>query len=259
MGLTKKSRRVLDLLMFSGRDALTLAANPKSLIYGTVGWSTNRNAYRHIDALRDKSYVALDKKSKSGEWVVRVTREGRKKALDEIDPESSWNQDWDGKWISFSFDLPQAARKERQHLRKWLKKRRFGRLQGSLWISHREYAGWTKEIESEDIDPRSLLFQAVIPVGRQTSHEYVEKAWPFKEINKRYSEHVKYLERGASNPEKMNNSWFEEESNLWKAAFELDPFLPNEILPKGYQGRESWNLRKKVFSRWATTHLKSEK
>lgn len=255
MGLTKKSRRVLDILMLSGLDALVLAANPKALIYDTVGWSSSRNATRHMASLREKDYVAIDRKSKSGAWVVRLTQAGRDKVLDEIDPETSWNESWDGRWISFSFDLPQFARRERQHLSKWLKMRRFGRLQGSLWITHRDYDGWTEEIEAEQIDPRSLLFQTVTPVGRQTSREYVEKAWPFKEINRRYSEHIKFLEKGASSPEKMNDSWFEKESNLWKAAFELDPFLPKEIEPREYLGQKSWRLRKKVFSKWASLCL----
>ncbi len=71
------------------------------------------------------------------------------------------------------------------------------------------------------------------------------KAWSFTEINRRYAEHLRFLENGIPGPGEKNDSWFEMESNLWAAAFELDPFLPNEILPKDYLGIKSWKLRKK--------------
>ncbi len=248
MGLSRKSRRFLEILMLSGLDAMTLAANPKALIYDAVGWTNHRNAARHIAALQGKGFVSVDKNSPSGSWVARLTAVGKDATLDDIDPEISWNKDWNGKWISFSFDLPQNARKERKHLDRWLKKRRFGRLQGSLWISHREYAAWTEEIEGEHIDPRALLFQVVSPMGRQTNDEYVAKAWPFKVINRRYTEHIRYLEKGVPKLQEDNDPWFEKESDLWKAAFELDPFLPSEIWPEGYLGQKSWRLRKKAYA-----------
>lgn len=237
--------------MLSGFDALKLAANPKTLLYDAVGWTSNRNAARHVATLQEKGYVSVDKDSEPGSWVTRLTELGKDTTLDEIDPEDSWSKDWNGQWISFSFDLPQFARRERRRLRGWLKKRRFGRLQGSLWVSHREYASWTEEIEAENIDPRALLFQLVSPIGKQTSREYVAKAWPFGEIDRRYAEHLRFLKKRIPEPGKENDSWFETESNLWSAAFELDPFLPNVILPKGYLGKESWRLRKRVYSDWA--------
>jgi|GEM_PF-451886 DNA-binding transcriptional regulator PaaX len=255
VGLTRKSKRFLEILMLSGFDALTLAAHPKALIYNAVGWTNNRNATRHISVLQEKGYVSVIKDSESGSWVTRLTELGKDTTLGEIEPENSWNKDWNGQWISFSFDLPQFAHRERRHLRAWLKKRRFGRLQGSLWLSHREYASWTEEIEAENIDPRALLFQVVTPIGRQTSREYVAKAWSFTEINRRYAEHLRFLENGIPGPGEKNDSWFEMESNLWAAAFELDPFLPNEILPKDYLGIKSWKLRKKIYSDWAKSTL----
>ena len=94
-------------------------------------------------------------------------------------------------------------------MRAWFKKRRFGHLQESLWLSHREHASWTEEIEAKNIDLRVLLFQVVTPIGRQTSREYVAKAWSFIEINRRYAEHLHFLEKGMPGPEEKNDSFFE--------------------------------------------------
>ncbi len=251
MGLTQKSKRLLEIIALSGLDALQFAANPKSLIYGAVGWDSTRNARRHLRSLREKDFVEISHERRSGSWVAKLTENGKAQLLEGIDPELSWQYQWDGKWTSLSFDLPQGARKERKRLGVWLKKRRFGNLQGSLWISHLPYSTWTDEIESREIDPKAVLFQQIMPVGRITSKEYATKAWPFVEINRRYSEYLRFLEKNAPGEYSSISGWFESESNLWNAAFELDPFLPEPLLPKGYLGIRAWNRKKQVFARLA--------
>ena len=251
MGLTRKSKRFLEILMLSGLDSLAFAANPKSLIYETVGWSSDRNASRHLGAMSEKGLISLDDKRASGAWVAELTDEGKRSVLEEIDPERSWSESWDGKWRSISFDLPQSSRQERKQLNKWLKRHRFGHLQGSLWISHRRYTTWTNEIEDLKIDPHAVLFQESSPIGRLTSEAYVSKAWSFKKIDFHYSEHIQFLNNNPPSSSKQPLAWLETESKLWNAAFEMDPFLPNELLPSTYKGKESWRLRKKTFSNWS--------
>jgi DNA-binding transcriptional regulator PaaX len=251
MGLTRKSKRFLEILLLSGIDSLAFAANPKSLIYGSIGWSSDRNASRHLTSMSEKGLISLGDKRASGKWIAQLTNEGKQTILDDIDPERSWSQDWDGKWRSISFDLPQSYRRERNHLNNWLKKHRFGHLQGSLWITHRKYATWTNEIEELKIDPHSVLFQESSPIGRLTNEEYVSKAWPFKKINLNYSKHIQFLSNNLPASSQQPLSWFETESNLWNAAFEMDPFLPDELLPSRYKGKEAWSLRKTTFANWS--------
>lgn len=132
MSLTRKSKRFLEILLLSSLDSLVFAANPKTLIYGAVGWTSDRNADRHLGRMEEKGLISLGDKRTTGSWVAKLTDEGKRSILGEIDPELSWNQNWDGKWRSISFDLPVAARRERNQLNSWLKKNRFGHLQGSL-------------------------------------------------------------------------------------------------------------------------------
>lgn len=251
MGLNLKSKRFLEILLLSGLDALTFSANPKAFMSGAVGWSSDRNVRHNIKTLTDKGLISISDERISGSWVAKITDEGKKLALEDVDPEESWNSNWDGKWRTISFDLPKAANRERKQLNSWLKKHRFGHLQGSLWISHRDYSDWIQEIENRKVDPCAVIFLECVPIGNETNSEYSSRAWPFSKINQCYAEHIKFLREKSPSQFPSPLAWFEAESKLWNAAFERDPFLPNEILPNPYKGKEAWLLRKQTFANWA--------
>ena len=252
MGLTRKSKRLLELLLLSGLDALEVTTRPKSLIYGTVGWSSDRNASRHLKALSEKGLISLSDERTSGSWVVQITEGGKYATQEEIDPETSWAQDWDGKWRTLFFDLPQDAASERKRLNAWLRKYRFGHLQGSLWITHRSYNDWTNEIENRSIDPLAVLFQVSAPAGRLTSEQYASKAWPFEEINRHYDDHISFLKNNPIPNPDQPLQWFKTESRLWSSAYDIDPFLPNSLLPPNYRGKEAFKMRKQAFTNWSS-------
>lgn len=248
MRLSRKAKRLFEIIMLSGLDALTLAANPKSIIYDAVGWSNSHNAKRHLTLLQERGLLNMSLERASGCWVAQLTQQGKGLLLDGIDPEKSWGMKWDGKWISFSFDLPRTAVKERKRLDVWLKKRRFGNLQGSLWITHRSYSNWTEEIEGMKVDPRAFIWQQIIPIGKMKSVDYAAKAWSFTEINRRYTEYIRFLEKGDPASKPLSMSWFERESKLWNDAFETDPFLPNALLPASYKGKLAWKQKKRMYA-----------
>lgn len=137
MGLNRKSKRLLDILLLSGLDLLEVSASPKSILYDSVGWNSQRNATRHLGGLSEKGLIELRKIETKSRWVAKLTGAGKEAALGYSDRAGSWDRDWDGKWRSISFDLPSRATCERQRLRTWLQENRFGHLQGSLWITHR--------------------------------------------------------------------------------------------------------------------------
>ena len=77
MGLTRKSKRFLEILMLSGLDSLAFAANPKALIYDAVGWSSDRAANRHLVTMTEKGLISLGDKRDDGAWVAQLTDEGK--------------------------------------------------------------------------------------------------------------------------------------------------------------------------------------
>ena len=127
-----------------------------------AGLAADRDFYRVLERLEADGCVEGVER---GRWVVELTDRGRGVALDMIDPDSAWASQWDGRWRTLSFDLPQTAVKERARLLKWLRGKRFGRMQGSLWISHRLYDGWAREIADRKVDPKSVVFLESVEIG----------------------------------------------------------------------------------------------
>lgn len=250
MRLGPKARHLLDLLFMTGIDVLEVAANPKRVLFDTVGWSSDRNFNRHLKELGEEGWVSWKDNHSEGSWVIAITESGKNALLENIDPEESWSHQWDKKWRTLSFDLPQGARRERRQLDAWLRKRRFGHLQGSVWISHRPYSDWTLEIEQLKIDPRAVLFQESVPLGTNKDSDYVESSWDFDQINALYESYISSL--GSTPTKTLQNgaavsNWFREDSTLWKTAFDLDPFLPEELLPSSYLGKTAWKARRKAY------------
>ncbi len=258
MRISNKTKRLLEFLALCGLDALMFAANPRGALYGAMGWNSNRIANRHMRGLQTNGLITLSEERATGNWITEITELGKGLALEDIDPEASWDQPWDQRWRTLSFDLPQEATRERRQLNSWLRKRRFGHLQGSLWISHREYDGWTAEIGKRNIDPQAVIFQEAIAIGERTSKQYVAKSWPFAKINAGYAEHIRFLRKNPPKDASEPLSWFEAESALWRVPFELDPFLPDQLLPSGYKAKEAWRLRKKAYAAWSKLFAASE-
>lgn len=231
---------------------MEVGACPRVALFDRVGWSSERNFNRHLNELREEGWLDWRGDPREVSWVPALTASGKSVLLDNIDPEDSWSRPWDKRWRSLSFDLPQAARRERRQLDVWLRKRRFGHLQGSVWISHRPYGDWTHEMETLKIDARSVLFQDSVPLGRNGNSDYVASAWNFDLINSRYRDYLSFLGSAPSGGAKASAgdsraNWLQEESRLWRKAFELDPFLPYELLPAAYLGTNAWSSRKKAY------------
>jgi DNA-binding transcriptional regulator PaaX len=250
MRLGPKARSLLDLLYMTGFDALEAIACPRISIFNAVGWTSDRNFYRHLSELRGEGWIDWEGDSREKSWLFRITESGKDTLLESVDPAVSWSRQWDEKWRMLSFDLPQSGRKERRRLDAWLRKRRFGHLQGSVWISHRPYSDWTIEMEDLEVDPRAVLFQECVPLGRNKNADYVAAAWNFDRINEFYQEHIAFLESNSpisSQGEGRLADWLHREGTLWKKVFRLDPFLPECLLPSRYLGKIAWRARRKAY------------
>lgn len=244
MALGTKSRAFLEFLLLCGMDTLEGLTHPRAAIMGCSGFDSERNFDRVLEKLRQSGHIST--KSGDGIWALELTREGKAELLDDLDPPGEWRSPWDGKWRTLFFDLPERAKGERARLERWLRKRRFGPLQGSVWITHRPYDDWTRKIAGQRIDPQAVMFQECTPLVEADPGNYVSKAWDFDAINRHYSAYLSNLSR-SSPDERLDQVWIARDATLWKRAFEADPFLPDSLLPKGYSGKEAWSLRAQTF------------
>ncbi|MEM9161123.1 MAG: hypothetical protein AAGB46_18920 [Verrucomicrobiota bacterium] len=255
MGLTRKSTRLLELLMLSGLDIIEVAFNTNSLLYSYSGWSSDRNAARNLKSLSNKGLMNLENTNSKANWVAKLTESGKRQLFGKILPEDEWNHVWDGKWRLLSFDLPRDASVERKQLRKWLQARRFGQLQGSLWVTHRPYDNWTNEIQGEQTDPKKVILLESKTIGEIDNQGLISRTWKFDIINERYEAYLNFVKNTSPQSGPSSVRWFEEESVLWNSAYEIDPFLPYSLQPRKYKGRQAWHARKEVFKKWAHTLL----
>lgn len=264
MKIGANSRYFLELVTALGFETLEALMTIPSF-YRTISCSSEDNFWRRARSLQTKGLLTLDNDRNTGEWVSKLTQSGQASIDEGINPEAEWNTPWDGQWRLFAFDLPKDKGTERQALRKWLKQKRLGKLQGSLWITPKALSNWTDELANRKINPSAAFVLNGKFEGEGEPADYVATAWNFEQINERYSAHQEFLNQtnpGTLDP-KGFPEWFQKETALWRIAFEADPFLPRELWPRNsatnYQGPQALANRKHVYNTWKHRLLNREK
>lgn len=250
MKLGPKTRDILELLMLVGTEALT--SLPFRNYYSLAGWESEHGLRRQLRAMEKRGLIALNG-DKAADWVPQITKAGRHLAQNEFDPQEAWSYSWDRQWRIISFDLPQNQPSRRYQLNSWLKQMRFGRLQGSLWVSHRSSQTWNEAISRIDVDPHAVIFFQSASIGKLDAQQIVAKAWDFMKINAFYEEYLKFL--AVHPPPRLSSHqltespahWFRSEYSLWRKAYSLDPFLSKELLPSDYLGQKAYLARNQIF------------
>jgi phenylacetic acid degradation operon negative regulatory protein len=191
----------------------------------------------------------------SNERVCRLTAQGRLHALGGRDPERYWARDWDGRWRMVLFDVPVACSSYRRRLRRYLRVRGFGCLQGSVWVTPDPLEEESKILVGAKIDVGSLLLLDAQPCAGESDAEIVATAWDFERINRRYARLMQILDERPDGPLRSESSmnamlrWVAAEHEAWLEAVASDPLLPKRILPPGYLGQTAWLRRLDVLSK----------
>jgi phenylacetic acid degradation operon negative regulatory protein len=223
-----------------------------NLIGSFESWTYRSGIGRQLGRLESRGLVER-RRGPAGERVYRLTEIGRLAALGGRDPEARWSRPWDGKWRMVAFDLPAGSAAGRKRLRRYLCCHGFGRIQGSLWVTPDSPDEVRRELEGGEVDVGLLLVMEGRPCAGESDAEIVSGAWDFEEINRRYSEHLEIVGAvpGGLEPggETALVRWCEDERAAWRSAVEIDPLLPERLLPKGYLGRRAWRKRGDVLKR----------
>jgi len=212
-------------------------------------WSENRQFKRQLRSMRKNGWIVWDDSKETGKWVLTVTEKGKRAITEDIDPDERWARSWNGKWIFIAFDLPASKQSLRRELLDWLKIHRFGRLQDSLWVTPFFDSSWKGDLASSKFDPSGVSFIEGVSFAKSTDRDFVSKSWNFDEINHRYERLITF-HKAIQNRDFDNNfgNWIHQENALWKDAFEIDPFLPDELLPNKYQGKKAFAIRRASYA-----------
>ena len=245
-----KTEELLNLLLWSA----DLLARPtfRNLTDSYEGWAYRNGLRRELGTLETLQLLERDPNALD-DRLYRLTQKGRLHALGGRDPEDQWSRDWDGRWRLVLFDVPMAQHAHRGQLRRYLRGRGFGCLQGSVWITPEPVQGERAILGGGQTNVKTLLFLEAQPCTGESDAQIVTGAWDFEAINGRYARQLKLLGQRPDQPlhdqaaAKALQRWAAEERAAWHAAVRTDPLLPKRLLPPDYLGCRAWQQRIKVL------------
>lgn len=204
--------------------------------------------------------MAVHRLQKTGALVVarrgngeRVFRVGANHDVPlALRPEPFWNGGWDGLWRVLVYDVPESERSLRDRVRRFLSRRRMGRLQASVWVSpwdvRPDYADLQTALGAHAV---SFLFEARTVLGRKNS-ELVVGAWDFARIVTAQRSYLNAsgkalaeLESGALSPARAA-AIARQDLLLYLSAMAGDPLLSRTLWPSAYLGGEALALHRRV-------------
>ena len=247
--MNPKTAELLNLLLWSA----DLLARPtvRNLTDSYEAWAYRQGLSRQLGRLEKKGL--LENGSKDDDRIYRLTEHGRLSVLGGRDPEKQWARNWDGRWRLVLFDIPEVHGAQREKLRRYLRSRFFGCLQGSVWVSPDPLTMERETLASGAINVNSLILLEGNPCAGEKNIDLVSGAWDFEAINGGYTNHLEVLEQfpdeSLSDPgaARRLQRWAAAEREAWLAAVSKDPLLPRALLPEEYQGSRVWRRRIQVL------------
>jgi phenylacetic acid degradation operon negative regulatory protein len=212
-------------------------------------WAYRGGLSRQLAELERQQFVERSKSTGPNARIFRLTEQGRLVALGGRDPVARWSRPWDGRWRIIVFDVPMTQNKERQRLRRYLRSRSFGFVQGSVWITPDPLEQEVGLLRSSRVHVGSLLCLEANTCAGESDEELVAAAWDFERINagyRRYMDAIETRAKGKGHSAALRDL-AELEWSTWRDAVSLDPLLPRPLLPRNYLGEKAWNRRAKVF------------
>jgi DNA-binding transcriptional regulator PaaX len=246
-----KTEEFLHFLLWSADHFLRPTF--RNLTDSYESWAYRNGLWRQLAALEQQQLVEQTSRTPD-DRVYRLTEAGRLHALGGRDPQAKWSRRWDGVWRLVMFDIPMERNTHRRKLRRYLHSRGFGCLQGSLWITPDPLVEERKTLAGGQTNVESLILFEGRTCAGEPDAQLVAGAWDWERINIRYTEHLKVLEKRPSGmlrdkeAAELLQKWAAAERVAWLAAVDLDPLLPERILPTGYLGREAWRRRTEAFA-----------
>jgi phenylacetic acid degradation operon negative regulatory protein len=192
------------------------------------GWFTTRREGRQtVYELTERSWRVLD--------------EGRSRILDRGTAE------WDGEWRVVLYTVPEAARAEREQVRRALSWLAFGSLAPSVWTSPHPRLPEAAEALAGTSATRVELLTARSG-GRDADRRMAARCWDLGALGRDYAELVTELEGLPPAAELATLPGPEALRRRIQLIYTYrhfpfrDPDLPAELLPEGWPGRRAHTL-----------------
>jgi DNA-binding transcriptional regulator PaaX len=245
-----KTEEFLNFLLWSAEQLCRPTV--RNLTDSYEAWAYRQGLLRQVATLT-KQGLLEQSRGPHDDRLYRLTEQGRLRALGGSDPQIQWARKWDACWRLVIFDVPETENIRRDRLRRYLRGRGFGCLQGSVWITPDPLAGEREVLAGGTINVKSLILLNAKPCAGESDAQIVAGAWDFDKINKHYAKHAEILEQRPnallrdSVAAKALQLWAGAEREAWLEAVSNDPLLPERLLPDGYLGCATWRRRTEVL------------
>ncbi|MBI2123709.1 MAG: hypothetical protein HYU04_00440 [Candidatus Wildermuthbacteria bacterium] len=205
---------------------------------------TLKQVQRNLQFVEERRIKNMFGNARIKKWIDQkglLTELGKAKINSQI-PQYKPQKQWNGTWLIAAFDIPEKQRTARNIFRSYLKAKKFGKLQESVWISTQE--NYCPEIENliETHGLRPFVYTFFTKnVGAASQEQIAETVWKLSAINIKYKQYIKeysgaqekHLERIAS----------------FLAIAYADPQLPKELLPTDWQGERAFQIYSHILER----------
>ncbi len=249
-------RRLADelLWMFDGMAGL-LATRGRSALWHRPDsdyWAYESSMHR----LRRAGLVAY-RRTRGQPPVLHLLPAAEDRMPDELRPDRFWNRKWNGIWYVLAYDVPEAQRSYRAHLRRFLKKERMGGLQGSVWVTPRDIRPVYSDLcTAAAVDDYAILLESRTVLGKD-AHDVVRMAWDMDRIIESQAwyrgaagDALRHAADGLKSPALLELA--REEVRAYLAVMEPDPLLPKPLWPPQYRGELTLAAHRDFQRRLAT-------
>lgn len=253
----KAMRELLCLFLYVAEEAspcFTLAVEAFSLFLHRHGL---RRSFRD---LVNQHFIEARKR---GDRFSRTTEKGIRLAFGGRNPAEFWSRPWNGCWTLVSFDIPKGKNHTRQRMLREFRGRRYGMIHESLWLTPDPVPQPAFRFNKAEHPVRLRSYQLHGDFGGITPDD-IYHAWNFGKVGRNYQTYIDFAEQGVAHDRDRSSSpaglkeWVLLERTLWNAACDLDPLLPDALLPRDYLGKAAWESRMRVIGAFMENYLNTE-
>lgn len=235
-----------------------------SLFLTRGGWAlVNRHCYPNRSAFRNAASrlkgegLVIKRKNDGSTPRLFLTNEGKNMLPDYFSPDRFWNRKWNGIWYMLIYDVPEKDRKYRNALRQFLKRKRMGCLQQSVWVTPQDIRPAFDDLSlAANVNAFAYLFEARTVLGLKGKY-VADDAWNFdrlRDLQELYCDITRHnIARLAENDFEADElaALMRISLEAYHGAFIEDPLLPWSLCPDRYLGREVYALHKTMMARIA--------
>lgn len=225
-----------DVLMFLHEEVGIGKMSLRSL-YGWMPSGYKRGNFNQVIKRMLKT-GHIEKVVKKGEPYLRLTSRGRELIKRDFSLTILQKKKWDRKWRLVVFDIEEGQKKKRDYLQRKLKELGLGMMQKSVYLTPFDIAIDLYELVETIGLELGVYVMEVSNILTGEMRKLAAKIWPLEELNKKYKEILRALEKIRVLKGRYQKKKLEALKEKYVEILREDPYLPRELLPADWTGEK---------------------